>query len=42
MDLVFPAIGYQQYDPEFQIQQFSTFGYWRETLPEFDLDSLQL
>jgi len=42
VDLVFPAIGYQQYDPEFQIQQFSTFGYWRETLPEFDLDSLQL
>ena len=32
VDFVFPLIGYNDYDPEFEIQQFSSFGFWRETL----------
>ena len=32
VDMVFPLIGYNDYDPEFEIQKFSSFGFWRETL----------
>ena len=32
VDFVFPLLGYNDYDPEFEIQQFSSFGFWRETL----------
>ena len=36
VDLVFPTIGCRGFDPDFKIQEFSTFGFWREDFPTID------
>jgi len=40
VDLVFPPVGKDGFDPEFKIQEFSSFGFWREAFPEIDQESL--
>jgi len=40
VDQVFPPIGKDGFDPDFRIQEFSTFGFWKDGLPEIDLDDL--
>lgn len=40
VDLVFPPVGKDGFDPEFKIQEFSSFGFWREVFPEIDPASL--
>jgi len=40
VDLVFPPMGKDGFDPEFRIQEFSSFGFWRETFQEMDPESL--
>jgi len=40
VDLVFPPIGKDGFDPELKIQEFSSFGFWREDFPVIDLDVL--
>ena len=40
VDLVFPPMGKDGFDPEFKIQEFSSFGFWRETFQEMDPESL--
>merc|ERR1719357_1845813 len=40
VDQVFPPIGKDGFDPDFRIQEFSTFGFWKEGLPEIDLEDL--
>jgi len=37
VDFIFPLIGFNNYDPEFEIQRFSTFGFWRETFNDYNL-----
>ena len=40
VDFIFPLIGYNDYDPEFEIQRFSTFGFWRDTFSDYNLPML--
>ena len=40
VDLVFPPIGKDGFDPELKIQEFSSFGFWREDFQAIDLDVL--
>ena len=40
VDLVFPPIGKDGFDPEFKIMDYSSFGYWRENIEEVDSDSV--
>ena len=42
VDLVFPPMGKDGFDPEFKIQEFSSFGFWRENFQEIDPQSLEL
>jgi len=42
VDLVFPPVGKDGFDPEFKIQEFSSFGFWREGFQEIDPESLDL
>lgn len=37
VDFIFPLIGYNDYDPEFEIQKFSSFGFWRDTFSDYNL-----
>ena len=37
VDFIFPLIGYNDYDPEFEIQKFSSFGFWRDTFSDNNL-----
>ena len=39
VDQVFPPVG-TLFDPEFKIQEFSSFGFWREPLA--DIETLNL
>jgi len=41
VDLVFPPMGKDGFDPEFKIQEFSSFGFWRENFQEIDPQSLE-
>ena len=36
VDQVFPSIG-TSFDPEFKIQEFSSFSFWREPLEDFEM-----
>jgi len=36
VDMVFPSVGDCGFDPDFNIQQFSSFGFWRQDFVEFD------
>jgi len=36
VDLVFPPVGKDGFDPEFRIQEFSSFGFWKERFQEID------
>jgi len=40
VDYIFPSLGYNQYDPEFEIQAYSGFGFWRETFSNVDLSMI--
>merc|ERR1719481_574813 len=40
VDQVFPPIGKDGFDPEFPSQDFASFGYWKEEVPEIDLEEL--
>ena len=40
VDLVFPPVGKDGFDPEFKIQEFSSFGFWRESFQEIHPESL--
>jgi len=42
VDQVFPPIGKDGFDPDFRIQEFSTFGFWKEAVAEVDLEELAL
>ena len=42
VDLVFPPVGKDGFDPEFRIQEFSSFGFWREGFQEIDPESLDV
>jgi len=37
VDFVFPSLGYNKFDPEFEIQKYSAFGFWRETFSDYNL-----
>jgi len=37
VDFVFPSLGYNRFDPEFEIQKYSGFGFWRETFSDYNL-----
>lgn len=39
VDHVFPSIGCRGFDPDFDVQQFSQFGFWREEV--LDISHLQ-
>jgi len=41
VDLVFPPVGKDGFDPEFKIQEFSSFGFWREGFLEIDPEELE-
>jgi len=40
VDLVFPPVGKDGFDPEFKIQEFSSFGFWRESFQEIHPEAL--
>jgi len=41
VDFMFPPLGIQDgFDPEFEIQEFSSFGFWREVIPVLDCSDL--
>jgi len=42
VDQVFPPIGKDGFDPDFRIQEFSSFGFWKEAVAEVDLEELAL
>jgi len=42
VDLVFPPIGKDGFDPELKVQEFSSFGFWREGFQEIDSDLLDM
>eukprot|EP00091_Calanus_sinicus_P022401 TRINITY_DN7086_c0_g1_i1.p1 TRINITY_DN7086_c0_g1~~TRINITY_DN7086_c0_g1_i1.p1 ORF type:complete len:259 (-),score=102.71 TRINITY_DN7086_c0_g1_i1:238-1014(-) len=42
VDLVFPPVGKDGFDPEFKIQEFSSFGFWREGFQEIDSEFLDM
>merc|ERR1712179_159278 len=40
VDFMFPSLDSDGFDPEFEIQEFSTFGFWRETVASLDSSDL--
>ena len=40
VDLMFPS--FDGDDPDFKSQEFSSFGYWRESLIEIDAEEIKL
>ena len=36
VDLMFPPYGKDGFDPDFKINEFSSFGFWRDTMVELD------
>jgi len=40
-DLVFPPYGKDGFDPDFAIQEFASFGYWRDTIEDISPETLK-
>ena len=40
MDHVFPPTGKDGFDPEFEIQEFSSFGFWRSDIEDLNPEDL--
>ena len=36
VDLMFPPYGKDGFDPEFKSQEYSSFGFWRDTVIDLD------
>ena len=41
VDHVFPPTGKDGFDPDFEIQEFSSFGFWREDIADVDPGELK-
>ena len=41
VDHVFPPTGKDGFDPDFEIQEFSSFGFWREDIGDLDQEELK-
>ena len=42
VDHVFPPTGKDGFDPDFEIQEFSSFGFWREDIADVDPGELKV
>merc|ERR1719277_2124293 len=44
VDFMFPSLGYNRISPDFKTQEFGSFGFWREPLPDLaspDIEALK-
>lgn len=42
VDLMFPPYGKDGFDPEFKSQEYSSFGFWRDSLIEIDPEEMKV
>ena len=41
MDHVFPPTGKDGFDPDFEIQEYASFGFWRSDIEELNPEDLK-